>query len=517
MNNYKDVFPILIKYKWVFLAVIVILGIVLRMYGISLPLVDSHQIRQAQTAMMTRNLYEDGMNIFLTRLDIFGNVPGHIILEFPLMHCITALLYYLFGVQDVIGRLVSVAFSIGAMFLMYGLARYFLSRAGAFAALALYAFSPMNIYFSRAFMPESSMMFFMIGSVFFLLKWLNKQTLPLYLTAIIFAACTGLAKPTAGLIFIPLFTIWFLKYGWGLFRRSDFWLYILLTTMPLILWAAYANYFNSKIPYCTFGFADSWIDILKTRGVIKHWLSPRLYTFIGGSIILLLLTPLGFIGAATGILLSGANDKRKILYSWLLAIIIYFYVLAEPNSTHIYYHLPLLPLAVIFFGFTIEWIFKKHKFFKEALKRKSFVWLSVGLGFLVLLGYGIGFYKYFQYMYSDRMPYVLEISELINKNTPGNRFIIDNESGLLTSVISYYSHSKAQPFTVSNRAIAELEYLRSCGATTFVTMETAYGSNIQVTKEHKDFWHYLNKNYKPLAITEHYHIFDLRTTLKGDK
>ena len=162
MNNNPKTFSVWIKYEGAILAVIVILGIAMRLYGINLPLVDSHQIRQAQTAMMTRNLYEDNMNIFRTRLDFFGNVPGYIIMEFPLMHAITALLYYLFGVHEVIGRLVSVVFSVGAMFLMYGLARQFLSRVGAFAALVLYVFSPMNIFFSRAFMPESSMMFFMV-------------------------------------------------------------------------------------------------------------------------------------------------------------------------------------------------------------------------------------------------------------------------------------------------------------------------------------------------------------------
>lgn len=114
-------------------------------------------------------------------------------------------------------------------------------------------------------------------------------------------------------------------------------------------------------------------------------------------------------------------------------------------------------------------------------------------------------------MYANRMPYVLEISEIIKKNTPEGSFIVDNELGLLTSVISYYSHSKAQPFMVSGSAIADLESLRALGATTFVTMETAYGSSIPATKANKEFWRYLNEKYRPLALTEHYLIFDLRS------
>lgn len=507
-----------VKNDWVIVALIIFLGFAMRLYGANLPLVDSHQIRQAQTAMVARNLYEDNMNIFRTRLDFFGNVPGYIIMEFPLMHGITALLYYIFGVHEMIGRLVSVVFSVGAMFLMYMLARQFLAKAGAFAALILFTFSPMNIFFSRAFMPESSMMFFVIGAIYFFLKWLEKKSQVVYLVAIIFAALACLTKPTAAIIFAPIITAWFIKDKWNLFRRFDFWLYIFLATMPLILWAVYANYSNSKISYCTWGFAANWAEIISTRGgIIGHWFSPKFYAFVGGSVMFLLLTPIGFAGTAAGVLCVKKGYYRNILYIWLGAIVIYFYLLAGPNSGHIYYHLHLLPLAAIFFGFAVEWLLSKAEFIKAMFSKRAAVWSGLIFISLVLAGYGFGYLKYFKYMYSNRMPYVLEISEIIKKNTPNNRFILDNESGLLTSVISYYSYSKARVFIVTDTAIADLESLRSLGATTFVTMETAYGSSIQTTKGNKEFWRYLNEKYRPLAITEHYFIFDLRVPINGGK
>lgn len=510
MSNQGESSSRWVKYEWAILTVIVLLGLAIRLYEINLPLVESHQIRQTQTAMMARNLYEDGMNIFRTRLDIFGNMPGYLIMEFPLMHGISALLYYLFGVHEIIGRLVSVVFSVGAMFLMYGLARKFLSVAGTFAALALYVFSPMNIFFSRAFMPESSMMFFMVGAIYFILKWLDKQALILYVAAIIFAAFACLTKPTAAIIFAPILTAWFLKYSWNLFKRFDFWLYMLLATVPLILWGAYANYFNAKIPYCTFSYADSWIEIIRTRGVISYWFSPKFYTFVGGSIILLLLTPLGFIGAATGVFYARRGNRREILYFWLGAVIVYFYALSGIHCSHIYYQLPLLPVAVIFFGFTVEWLLSKHSFIKKLFTRKLFIWLVASFLLLTILGYGVGYFKYFKYMYSNRMPYVLEVSEIIKKHVPKNRFIIDSGSGLLTAVLSYHSHSKSQWFTVSETAITELENLRARGATTFVSMDTTYGDSAKRIQSNKVFWNYLNQNYKPIAVTDHYFIFDLR-------
>lgn len=510
MNNPEKVFSMVTKHEWGILTVVVLLGIAIRFYGINQPIVESHQVRQAQTAMIARNLYEDHMNIFRTRLDVLGNVPGYIILEFPLMHGITALLYYLFGVHDMIGRLVSVAFSVGAMFLMYGLARQFLSVVGAFGALFLYVFSPMNIFFSRAFMPESSLMFFVTGAVYYFLKWLDKQTFRLYFAAVLFAAGACLTKPTAALIFAPILTAWFIRDKWALFRRFDFWLYMFLAASPLIIWGLYANNFNAKIPYQTFSYGDSWVEVLKARGIVKHWFSAKFYAFVGGSIVFLLLTPLGLLGTLTGTLCVGAGERRKILYSWLGAIILYFFILAGPNSWHIYYQLPLLPVASIFFGFTLEWLLNKSKFIKEIFKRRSLFWITVGIIGIIAAGYGLGYLKFFKYMYSDRTPYVLEVSEIIKKNTPGKRFVLDNESGLLIPVISYHSHSKALPFLVNDSAVQNLENLRALGATTFVAMKTAYGSCVESTKANKAFWNYLNKKYKLLALTDHYFIFDLK-------
>jgi len=87
-----------------------------------------------------------------------------------------------------------------------------------------------------------------------------------------------------------------------------------LSAVPLILWGAYANYFNSKIAFMAFGFDESWLEIIRTRGIIRHWFDLKFYTFLGGSIVFLLLTPLGFLGAIWGIRCAKKEDKRKILY-----------------------------------------------------------------------------------------------------------------------------------------------------------------------------------------------------------
>jgi|GEM_PF-1272369 len=511
MDDQEKGFSMRVKHVWIIFTAIVLLGLAVRLYGINLPLVESHQGRQAQTAMMTRNLYDDNMNIFCTRLDFLGNIPGYVIMEFPFMHGITALLYHLFGVCEIIGRLVSVAFSVGAMFLIYGLARRFLSRIGAFAALTLYAFSPMNIFFSRAFMSESSMLFFTIGAVYFLLKWLDKQALSLYVTAIIFAAVVGLTKPTAGIMFIPLFVAWFLKYRWEVFKRFDFWCYMSLAVAPCILWVVYAHYFN-LINSPPFGFGDSWFELVGKRGIVEHWFDPEFYMRVGGSIILLLLTPLGFIGTVGGIFCAGKGKQRRFLYSWLGAIVIYFYALSGVVKGHIYYHLLLLPLAVIFFGFSVDWLLARRDLLRKIFKRKAVVLSSAILVFLILTGYAVGYLKYFEYMYENRMPYTLKVSEIIRERTPKNRFILLNQPIVMPAVETYYSQCRTWYFDTGGgkNTIDELERLRRNGATTYVAIDTKYGSGVKSTKKNKYLWQHLNEKYTPIAVTDHYLIFDIR-------
>jgi len=502
------------EHEKILLGLIVGLGLVVRLYGVTLPLMESHQIRQAQTAMMARNLHDDNMNVFRTRLDFFGNGSGYVLMEFPIMHGITALLYYLFGVHEIIGRLVSIGFSLGAMGFMYGLARQFLTRAGALAALALYAMSPSNIFFSRAFMPESSMMFFLIAAVYLALKWLDEEKRHIFVWATVCAALACLSKPTAGLIFAPIWTAWYLKHRWHALKRVDFWLYILFALGSFILWGVYANLINATNPDVPAGFGGSWLKIIIGRGnIFKHWISLDFYRFVGGSIILLILTPLGFIGSIIGIIKAKRVTERSILYVWLVAIVAYFYALAGANSGHIYYHLHLLPLAAIFFGIAVEWLLGKTDIIKLALARKSVTWPTLGLLLITIVAYGFGYYKFFAYMYDTelRMPYALEVAEIIKENTPSNRAILLNQPMAMPAVVTYYAQCKTWYFkTDSNeQAIADLEKLRARGATTYVAIDTMYGSGVRDTEEHAVFYEYLKRKYTPISLSEHYLIYDL--------
>jgi hypothetical protein len=230
----------------------------------------------------------------------------------------------------------------------------------------------------------------------------------------------------------------------------------------------------------------------------------------------LLLSPIGFIGAVIGILRVRGVDRRAILYSWLAAIVIYFYVLAGVNTGHIYYHLPLLPVAAIFFGYAYELIINDRGRIMGIFKKRIFMLPGMGLVLLIFAGYGFGYYKYFSYMYGSRMPYTLEAAKIVTDRMPSNRFIVVTESGLVQPVFSYYSKSKVYPFSIGSKSIVEdLEKLRGQGATAYVALDSNYGDVVKLVRGKENFWHHLNEKYKLIAMTDHYIIFDLTASNQG--
>ncbi len=154
--------PNLIKMERILLLLLLFFGMYTRMLYLSSPLLDTHSWRQTQTAMFARNFYRNGMNIFKPQIDWDGARPGYIESEFQLYPFTVAVVYKIFGLDEKYGRLVAVLFFAGSMILLYLFAGLFLGEWGALLTLFFFVISPLNVFFSRSFMPESPMLFFSI-------------------------------------------------------------------------------------------------------------------------------------------------------------------------------------------------------------------------------------------------------------------------------------------------------------------------------------------------------------------
>ena len=90
-----------------YLIAITLIAILIRSIHISQPYVDAWSYKQGTIAMIAENFYHHGFNILYPQINWAGRAPGYIGTEFPLVPFIASLLYIPFGVQEWVGRSVS--------------------------------------------------------------------------------------------------------------------------------------------------------------------------------------------------------------------------------------------------------------------------------------------------------------------------------------------------------------------------------------------------------------------------
>ena len=97
------------------------INIILLLATLSNTYTDGYNLRQAQTAILTRNIFYDNFSIFPTRLTFFAPLEGNIIFEFPFIHFLTSLTYKILPISEINGRFINLIFYVlnGIYFMKY--------------------------------------------------------------------------------------------------------------------------------------------------------------------------------------------------------------------------------------------------------------------------------------------------------------------------------------------------------------------------------------------------------------
>src|SRR5215210_4122163 len=138
----------------------------LRLYGLGQPPMEFNAIRQYHGALLARGLYQWLLSGNLRTL------PPDGILEPPILEFAASLSYLVLGGEHLwVPRLLSVLFwMIGGVFL-YLVAKRIVSPNAAVFSVFFYLFDPATETPSRAFMPESLMIMFLVISVFAIVRY----------------------------------------------------------------------------------------------------------------------------------------------------------------------------------------------------------------------------------------------------------------------------------------------------------------------------------------------------------
>ncbi len=334
----------LLKNEYLWLILILALAFAVRLYKIDAPIADWHSWRQADTAAVTRNFIKNGFNPLMPHYDDMSGVSETPIVnpntfrfvEFPIYNIATYPLYLFFGVEDRYSRLVSVLFSLGSIAFLYLICKKYLGKVSALITSFLYALLPFNVFFSRTTLPEPTFLFFVLGMVYFVDKWIWSARWRIGIAGFIFTAIAFLIKPWAIFFTPPLIYSVLSKYGFKIPKK--FW-FIVLALLPFIAWRFWILQQPQGIP------ASGWLmngDHIRFRPSFWWWLvSERLGREILGVT--------GFALFILGLLIKPKNGNY-FLHVWMLSMFAYYIIFATGNVRHNYYQYISVPIIAVFFS-----------------------------------------------------------------------------------------------------------------------------------------------------------------------
>ncbi|OGE14423.1 hypothetical protein A3F00_03015 [Candidatus Daviesbacteria bacterium RIFCSPHIGHO2_12_FULL_37_11] len=331
--------------KIILLFLILLVAFSLRIIKVDSPIADWHSWRQADTASVTRNFIKQGFNPFYPKGDDMSGIAeepiantGHLrFVEFPIYNIAVYPLYLFFGVNEIFHRLVSVFFSMGSIIFLYLVSKKYAGEIVGFLSAFIFAILPFNVFFSRTTLPEPTLIFFSLGMMYFVDRWIWEGKRKLMFLGFLFTSVAFLIKPWAFFFFLPLVYSALKREGSIVKVIKKYLRFFTLSLTPFILWRVWIIQTPEGIP------ASNWLfngDGIRFRPAFWWWIiSER----IGREILGVTGAFLFFLG-----LLIKPRDGNYFLHIWALSLFLYFITFATGNVRHDYYQIVFVPVAAVF-------------------------------------------------------------------------------------------------------------------------------------------------------------------------
>lgn len=414
------------KLEIILLTVFFILGFVLRLYRFDSPIADWHSWRQADTSAVSRNFVTSGFDLLHPQFDDLSNVPsgmdnpkGYRFVEFPIYNFFQGFFFKSFGIftLEEWGRLVSIIASMfSALFLFLIVKRRF-GVLAAFFSLIFFLFLPFNIYFSRTILPDPSMVMAILGGIYFFGLWLDqsgkndRKKWLYFITSLILTGISFLLKPYALFFTLPMLYMAFEKFGIGLFKKWQLWIFGIVSIIPLILWRWWMLQFPEGIPSSNWLFNEGNI---RFKGAFFYWL-------FGERLSKLILGYFGLPLLVLGFLRLHLRKDLLFLLSFVLSSLIYMVVLARGNVQHDYYQILIIPSICMAMGIGGAFLTRPL----GEVNRYAYY-----LVFLVCTIFSFFFsWYYVRDFFNINNPSIIVAGEAVDRLTPESAKIVANYTG----------------------------------------------------------------------------------------
>lgn len=470
------------------LSLIVVIGFWVRLYRIENPVADWHSWRQADTAAVSRNFFKEGYNPFIPKYDDMSGVAQdpspnpnrYRYVEFPIYNSLVYFFYLInSSVDERLARLVNIFISSGSTIILFFLVRRYFGIIIALISSFLFAILPFNIYFSRVILPEPSLVFFSLGMLYFVDRWIYEDKKNLYYLSLFFTSCAFLTKPQAVFYLLPLIYSYYQKERKWLPIPNRYYLLFIPAILPFVAWRLWMLQHPEGIP------ASSWLlngTGIRLRPAFFRWI-------IGDRFGREILTAPGVFLFFVGLLLKPIKNEGYLLHLLALASFGYLVVFASGNVQHDYYQTLIVPALVIFTARGFVMLIKGSQNFIAR------VWvLPVAVLFLILTIY-LGWYEV-RGLYQINNPVIVEAGKEADKILPKDAI-----------VIAPYNGDTAFLYQVNRPGWAVVAYpipelVERFGVTHYVS----------VNYDNKTNW--VIRNYQVLEKTLKYTVVDLRKRAK---
>jgi hypothetical protein len=425
-------------------------GIAARVFNVTQPFVDAWSWRQADVAMIADNLHRHGFNVFYPRIGWAGPAPGYVGAEFPLVPLLAALLYRIFGVQDWIGRVVSIVFFTVSLPVVFLLVKRVYGARAALLALAMYCTVPVGLFSARSFMPDTASLTLALVAVWLFVRWLDHERPWVLVGAGCAAAVALLVKLAAVSIAIPILALAVRKYGGRrMLARVDLWAAALLVGLVTAVWYLH-GYRISRVhpPYHYFG--AGWVGLAGTDT----------YGSVLRLIVVSELTPVVVVLALGGLVLGRGRAGGWVFHWWLVGALMF--VLPLTPGYHPWYALAFVPPVAGLAGAALDRAERRlGKVGGSTLGRAA-----IGLVFIVLI---VSSWHAVSPLYEPWNDPAYRAGKALDRLSPADALVAVVDGGDPTAL--YYSRRHGWHFLTdigavpaeSQQAIAELMMLKRQG------------------------------------------------------
>ena len=485
-----------------------IFAVAARLISINQPYIDHWSWRQSDVAAIARNYSENGFRFAYPQIDWAGDAPGYVGTEFPILPFIAAICYKIAGTHEWIGRIQAVILFAVSLLFFFLLVREIFGSTAAVWATFFYSFAPLNVFAGRSFMPDVPSLSLAIVGLYFFLWWSRDHHWTPLLLAAIAISLSFLIKITSIIILAPLVYLAVAGAGGPGFlaslidgrdhrSRLQLALIAVIALLSSAFWYWHAHQIAERFyPHHFFGAGGIQIEHFS-------W-----YLHIAQQTLISSLTPVLSLMALIGIFVAPRSRYSRLFHWWLVAMVI-FMIMVGYGNRHLWYQLPLVPIAAGFAGVACAFLGSK---ISSRVVVVTFSILLVGsFAFLAL--------RYVQPFYQSSAAQLRNAGLALNKVTAADALIVAADMGDPT--IFYYAQRKGWHFLEndaiyngnpddSEQAIENLERLRRRGATHFVFTRNTFWW----LQSYPELVGHLSKHATLIEATPEFRIYRLDTAVR---